>query len=192
MDNNTESFNQGYVDQLYSNYLAKRYGINSCGVAKDLTLLNGQKILSDRSNYINKSSPNPQDQIFMLNRNQATWAGYISSLPNPNSNSPCNHSSYVVPTAQNNTLNPQNVFAPIEVIIGSPQANILNILPDTLTIYNQSFFNQYVEIFRNNINLPSIDPGTGDGYFNKDFASYTINLSSNLKIGEIIKIKIIT
>lgn len=190
MDNNTQSLNQGYVDQLYSKYLAKRYGINSCVAIQDFDLMDGQKILSDRSNYMDISSPNLQDQTLMLNVNKPTWVEYISSLPNTSVSS----NQYVVPIApiSCSVINPPAIFHPIEVIVGSPQAIVLNILAETTTIYNLFFFNQYVEVFRNNINLPSIDPQTGDGYFTKDFSSYTITLSNVLKTGEIIKIKIIT
>lgn len=192
MGSNTQSLNQEYVDQLYNRYLSKSFGINSCTTQFDMVLLDGQKILLDRANYMDISSPNNQDQIFMLNPNQPTWAEYISSLPNTQENLFNKSTLYSVPTAPKNNSIVSNIFPPIEVVVGSSQATILNILPDTTTISNNSFFNQYVEIFRNNINLPSIDPGSGDGYFTKDFSSYTINLSSPLRIGEIIKIKIIT
>lgn len=184
--------NQSFVTHHYLNLLQKRFGINACTTKKEEVLLYNKKVVVDWSNYTDKSTPIIADRLIVndckniVKTSINMWGDdYYKNKPyvpisNTSLNSPV---TSVVPIA--------TVIPPIEVKVGTPKAIINGIVEDSLIISNPAFINKWVEIFRNNINVPSVDQEDGNSFFTKSLESSNIVLSTKLIIGEWIKIKVI-
>lgn len=189
MANKTDQINHDYVRSHYTRLLKKRFGINSCVILNDFGVLLNKKILSDKSNYRDITSPVVTDRILNYDCKDCqttvftgnNWRDNYHNLPQP-----------IIPIVPPITIIPVPLSVPpIEVKVGSAEALRLNILAGSGTIENDLFVGKYVEIFRNNINLPSIDYEDGSAFFTKSLNSKIIILSVALFDGEFIKIKVI-
>lgn len=175
-------FNQLFVDGMYKKYLKKRFGIYSPG--RDITIIeSGNKILYDMQSYMDISSSY---------ENTYRWdcRTIYQDICKPCDLKYCPPRS-TGSTGQDNSTSTLPSIPPIEVIVGTSEAVAAKVIAGTNFIKNIVYKGRYVEVFRNNINLPSIDPNNGDEYFTKVITSDTIILRSSLIDGELIKIKVL-
>lgn len=184
-----DKVNQHFVDYHYNEYLQKRFGINACSRKKDRVILFNQVVVS--AAYQDISSPVLADRLLMNDCKRLVAAIPLDLSVFDYYYDPTYSSESTIPNAPIVVIPPLLSIPPIEVIVGTPEAIAAGIIVGHLTIINDDYAGKWVEVFRNNINLPSINPGDGNGYFTKVLISTIITLSTPLADTEIIKIKVI-
>ena len=76
----------------------------------------------------------------------------------------------------------------LEVVIGSSDAITAGLLDGDTSYSNSSLVNKYIAIILDGLPLYGIDPLTGGVYYTKVYSSDTINFSSAVSNGSVIKI----
>lgn len=80
---------------------------------------------------------------------------------------------------------------PIEVIVGTEEADKAGITAGNKTIQSPSFVGRYVEVYRNDIRVHGFDYMDGNTFLNKALNSDTIFLNDALTLLESIYVKIL-